>query len=158
MYFALLVTSITKWCFVCLSAAMTALQFYWEIQCSKAGVSSLWGRLHRGFLCEKILHVYKCRNTHRVLLPGHKVSLVALLGMSFSCAGCSELSGRLCLIQWELNKTVPSDAFLGSQWFAVFTQNLRGLGFLMLVPWVAEHLPYPNFCQDADTPHFSWCQ
>lgn len=50
----------------------------------------------------------------QVVLPGHKISLTGLLVMSFSCARCSELSGRLCLIRWELNKTVLSDAFLGS--------------------------------------------
>lgn len=84
--------------------------------------------------CDRILNVYKCGNSHRVLLSGHKISLIALLATSFSCGGCSGLSARLCLIQRELNKTVLSHAFLGSQWFAVFTQNLRGPGFLMVVP------------------------
>lgn len=61
---------ITKWYPMCTSAAMINPTVIWGYNI----VSSLWGCC-TVFLHQKFLHAYKGRNSQKVLLRGHKISL-----------------------------------------------------------------------------------
>lgn len=129
---------------------------FMRIQCGKADVSSLWGMLHRVFLCQKFLHAYNCRNSQKVQLLGHKVSLYWPRSSSLLDA----------LNFWEVCcDSVGADPLWCFSWESVVC-NLHpkifmGLGFCCLchelLNLVLKHSVYPDFCQDAEKKHFSRC-
>lgn len=108
--------------------------------------------------CQKILHVYKCRSSQRVLLPGHEISLIALLAMSFSCAGCSDYLEGFVWFSGSWIKQSSRMLFLGVSGLQSSPKIFMGLGFWCLCHELLNTCHIPTFVSMLNNlSHFPWC-
>lgn len=150
-----LVTSIAKWWFVCTCSPWQILEFYWGMQYSKAGVSSPWWRQHRGFLCQKILRVYKCRSSHRWFFLDTKYHwLIYWSCLSAVPDALSYLEGFV----WFSGNWIKQSflmLFLGVSCLQSSPKIFMGLGFWCLCHELLNTCHIPASVRILKNPHFS---